>query len=150
MAWLFTINVGPATWSRLGELATQIYAQGFHREQTNTTNIPHYVLETRRRIFAASYRLEKSISTFLGRPPLLCLRHSNCRLPLDTSDESICSERRDFDHARTMLDDDGWNVHGEVNRSGWIRLWFILSTYREEILDCALAQNNSENGWKLM
>jgi hypothetical protein len=49
-----------------------------------------------------------------------------------------------------MLDNDGWGIQGEINRSGWIRLRFILSTFREEILDCASAQNGPENKRRLL
>ncbi|KAJ5206649.1 Transcription factor [Penicillium cf. griseofulvum] len=59
----------PVTWQRLGELSTNIFELGVHRDTASSTPLPRFILESRRRLFAAAYHFDKSIATFLGRPP---------------------------------------------------------------------------------
>ncbi|CAG8907301.1 unnamed protein product [Penicillium egyptiacum] len=124
------------TWNRLGELATDIFEFGAHRDTPSL--LPLFIVESRRRLFAASYQLDKSIATFLGRPPRISWRHSDCRLPLDISDETLAGHPNKLDAARLSLDANGWNTREVYQRSSWIRLRFIISTFREEILELSL------------
>jgi len=133
---------GSVTWNRLGELATDIFELGAHRD--TSSSLPLFILETRRRLFAASYQLDKSIATFLGRPPRISWRHSDCRLPLDISDEALTGQPHTLEAAKRYLDADGWNTEKVHQQSSWIRLRFIISTFREEILELSL-QKSSPN-----
>ncbi|PKX93881.1 transcription factor domain-containing protein [Aspergillus novofumigatus IBT 16806] len=101
----------------------------------------NFLLESRRRLFAAVYQLDKSIATFLGRPPRISWRHSDCRLPLDISDEALTGSRA---LAQRSVTAEGWSCHAVYQRSAWIRLRFLISTFREEILELSLT-NSSEN-----
>ncbi|KAF2257643.1 hypothetical protein CC78DRAFT_622465 [Lojkania enalia] len=86
MIWMFFENLfftsmlcgynAPPTWRRVGELATHIYALGIHKESKGST-LPLFVLETRRRIFYAPYTIDKTFSTFLGRPLRMSKRHTD-------------------------------------------------------------------------
>ncbi|KAF2733558.1 hypothetical protein EJ04DRAFT_513067 [Polyplosphaeria fusca] len=130
----------PPLWRRMGELATQLYALGLHREPKDS-ELPLFVLETRRKLFCASYVLDKSISTLLGRPLRMSKRHTDITLPLDLSDEELTSA--DPSAAIQALDADGWNTRGDQLRVSWIRYRYISSRFREEILDFALAKLDS-------
>ncbi|OJJ98523.1 hypothetical protein ASPACDRAFT_45036 [Aspergillus aculeatus ATCC 16872] len=48
---------GSTTWHRLGELSTTLFELGLHRE---SNDLPIFLAETRRRIFAAAYQLDKT------------------------------------------------------------------------------------------
>ncbi|GKZ27568.1 hypothetical protein AbraIFM66951_005443 [Aspergillus brasiliensis] len=138
-----------ATWHRLGDLSTSIFELGLHRSATG--DLPLCVKETRRRVFAAAYQLDKSIATFLGRPPRISWRHSDCNLPLDLSDDILTAGTGDLQRAISDLDDKGWDTRPQkrYQRSSWIRLRFLISTFREEILELALQEVTPETAEQL-
>jgi hypothetical protein len=130
--------IGPHCWSRLGDLSTDIFALGLHRDAKSSDQLPEFLLEARRRQFAAAYQLDKSIATFLGRPPRIPLRYSDCRMPLDISDDALAPEDTNLQYCPTDLDANNWNVHGVFQRSSWMRVRFIISMFRDEILEVSL------------
>lgn len=136
-------------WRRLGELATQIYNLGIHRE-SNTANLPLFLAETRRRMYCAAYTLDKGTSTFLGRPNLLNKRYTDVTLPGDLSDEEICAPPEILALAISNLDENGWNTDSRYFRSSWIRIRYRSSQFREEILDLSLAKLDNDSEHKLM
>ncbi|PYH92418.1 hypothetical protein BO71DRAFT_457457 [Aspergillus ellipticus CBS 707.79] len=135
-------------WHRLGDLSTCIFELGIHRE---TGNIPIFLRETRRRAFAVAYQLDKSIATFLGRPPRISHRHSDCKLPLDIDEECLAADSAHIQLALRALDEDGWNsrLDGVYQRSSWIRVRFLISTFREEILELSLKDPSPETAHRL-
>ncbi|KAJ5864559.1 uncharacterized protein N7529_006475 [Penicillium soppii] len=128
----------PSCWNRLGELSTDIFALGLHRDTKSSGDVPEFLLETRRRQFAAAYQLDKSIATFLGRPPRIPWRYADCRMPLDISDEALATDNMVLDYSHDYIDENGWSLHGVVQRSSWMRVRFIVSTFRDEILEVSL------------
>ncbi|ORY15257.1 hypothetical protein BCR34DRAFT_558944 [Clohesyomyces aquaticus] len=148
VVWLFYENLllsttlcgytSPPSWRRVGELATQIYALGMHKESKGS-HLPHFILETRRRIFCSAFNVDKTISTFLGRPPRLSRRHTDIRLPLDISDEDLVSDPTTLEAAIGNLDSQGWNTQDRWLRSSWIRQRYRTSQLREEILDISFS-----------
>ncbi|KAJ5780713.1 hypothetical protein N7457_005873 [Penicillium paradoxum] len=128
----------PSWWNRLGELSTDIFALGLHRDSKSSSDLPKFLLESRRRQFAAAYQLDKSIATFLGRPPRIPLRYTDCRMPLDISDEALATDDAVLNRPHDYVDENGWSIHGVVQRSSWIRLRFIISTFRDEVLELSL------------
>lgn len=111
--------IGPPSWRRLGELSTQIYALGIHKESTSS-NVPLWLRETRKRLFTSSYNQDKAISTFLGRPIRISKRHTDISLPLDISDEETVGDRASLDKIIGRLDQGGWNTDGRWRRASWI------------------------------
>ncbi|RHZ62316.1 transcription factor domain-containing protein [Aspergillus thermomutatus] len=143
MLWLLHENLLLSTLvlGHSSELATCIFELGLHRDSDESIDLPVFLLEQRRRLFAAAYQLDKSIATFLGRPPRISWRHSDCRLPLDISDEALTGSR---ELAQRSVTAEGWSCHAVYQRSAWIRLRFLISTFREEILELSLTKS-SEN-----
>ncbi|KAJ6178597.1 hypothetical protein N7519_009058 [Penicillium mononematosum] len=134
----------PACWKRLGELSTDIFALGLHRDSKTPNDLPEFLLESRRRQFAAAYQLDKSIATFLGRPPRIPWRYADCRMPLDISDEALATDNKVLNYSHDYIDENGWSRHGVVQRSSWIRVRFIISTFRDEILEVSLQNMTPE------
>ncbi|KXG45891.1 Transcription factor [Penicillium griseofulvum] len=134
----------PACWKRLGDLSTDIFALGLHRDSKTSSNIPEFLLESRRRQFAAAYQLDKSIATFLGRPPRIPWRYADCRMPLDISDETLATDNMALGYSHNYVDENGWNLQRVVQRSSWIRVRFIISTFRDEILEVSLQNMTPE------
>ncbi|KAL1606357.1 hypothetical protein SLS60_003759 [Paraconiothyrium brasiliense] len=139
----FTIMVtgfsGAPSWRRFGELASQLYAVGLHREPP-ASNIPTWMLETRRRTFSTCFLQDKTLSTFLGRPLRLSKRHTDMKMPLDLDDNDIMASEETLSRAIAALDENGWNTEERYLRTSWVRLRYISATYREEILDVALSK----------
>ncbi|KAF2873751.1 hypothetical protein BDV95DRAFT_567686 [Massariosphaeria phaeospora] len=150
MIWMFYENLmltsmmcgysGPPTWRRLGELSSQIYALGLHKESNASSSLPLFILESRRKVFHSAFYQDKAISTFLGRPVRLSKRHTDVRMPLDVSDEELIGDPEALDLVIQNLDPNGWDTKGRYLRASWIRMRFISVQYREEILDFALAK----------
>ncbi|GFF75690.1 hypothetical protein IFM47457_03961 [Aspergillus lentulus] len=118
-------HLSSVTWHRLGELATCIFELGLHRDSDERTDLPDFLLESRRRLFAAVYQWDKSIATFLGRPPRIS----------ELAQRSVTAE--------------GWSFHAVYQRSGWIRLRFLISTFREEILELSLTKSSEDRDEQL-
>ena len=131
--------LGHIVWRRLGDLCTEVTATDIHREPRSSPNVPRLLLELRRRNFAVAYRIDKSISTFLGRPPRLCLRYCNSKMPLDLDDSQLMEEGASFDLAVASVDQNGWSTGQKMHSSAWIRLRYIMATFREEILEMSLS-----------
>jgi hypothetical protein len=92
----------------------------------------------RKRLFAASYRVDKSIATFLGRPPRLSLKHSDCGLPLCIDDQIYGASNDVFVQAMKNVDEQGWSLKPVFQSVAWLRLRFSNAIFREEILDISL------------
>ncbi|KAF2157762.1 hypothetical protein K461DRAFT_264616 [Myriangium duriaei CBS 260.36] len=128
-------------WVRIGEVINTCIHLGLHQEKHQDENTPFLVNEIRIRLFDILYGHDKSLSTFLGRPPRLSHRYCVLQLPLDLSDEEMMLEGPDLQRALDSLDN-GWNTHGRFYRSTWRRVWAAHAQLREDILEIALGTNN--------
>ncbi|KAJ5989007.1 hypothetical protein N7481_004217 [Penicillium waksmanii] len=143
-------NSSPQTWNKLGELSTDIFALGLHRNSKNPTQTPEFLLESRRRTFAAAYRVDKSIATFLGRPPRIPARYADCGLPLDVSDEAFSTDNGTLSYSLDQLDINGWSTCGFFYPASWMRARSIICGFRDEILEVALQKDTPETAATLL
>ncbi|KAJ5198565.1 uncharacterized protein N7498_007682 [Penicillium cinerascens] len=125
----------PNVWRRLGDLTTDVYALGIHRESTHAGKMPFFISECRRRTFAAAYQVDKLICTFFDRPPRILRRYSDCKMPLDLADDEILADTNEVDRVGLILDPEGWSATPRYASSTWARLRYVLSVFREEILE---------------
>ena len=132
---------GYHSWRRLGNLVTAVFAVGFRRDEMLRHGVPPFLVQMRRCLFAGSYYLDKSVATFLGRPPLIASRYCEYQLPLDLSDEDTIALR---DTPMDSLDAFGWNTANEVSSATWIRVRFMIALIREEILEISMAVSTSD------
>ncbi|GAM86316.1 hypothetical protein ANO11243_043300 [Dothideomycetidae sp. 11243] len=138
-------------WVRIGEVINTCIHLGLHQEKRQDAKTPFIVNEIRIRLFDMLYGHDKSLSTFLGRPPRLSHRYCVLQLPLDLSDEEMILEGADLQRALNSLDN-GWNTQGRLHRSTWRRVWAAHAQLREDILEIALgtnAQNLAERGQQI-
>ncbi|KAE9367110.1 hypothetical protein N431DRAFT_83075 [Stipitochalara longipes BDJ] len=124
----------PAIYRLVGDLSTYIYEFGIQRESSITRNTPFFVAECRRKTFAASFQFDKFVSALVDRPPRLLKRFSDCRMPLDLTDEELLSSETE-EQARASLTTDGWNPKIRYIPATWHRLRYMIGTLREEILE---------------
>ncbi|KAK4991937.1 hypothetical protein LTR66_006427 [Elasticomyces elasticus] len=129
-----------SAWQRTGEVANTIIAMGLHQspKASEVINTPFFLAELRKKIFASAYGVDKSIATFLGRPPRISQRYCTMELPLDLRDDQLILEGEELQLALRGLDADGWNTSGVINRCTWARVSMLHTHIREDILEIAL------------
>lgn len=125
-----------AVWRRLGDLTTTSLALGLHRDGTGET-APFALNELRRRIFSSSYHKDKALATIFGRPPQICKVYCRTPAPLDVSDEYLFSSSASYDNVELEVDENGWSRSGMVQPATWLRLRYLMSRLREDILELA-------------
>ncbi|KAI3341531.1 hypothetical protein F4824DRAFT_515086 [Ustulina deusta] len=128
---------GLQVWRRFGDLATDIFALGLHREETYALQkVPAFLAETRRKTFAAAYHLDKVFASVYHRPPKISKRYSDCKMPLDLSDDDLlaCS-LQSSQMSEVKLTPEGWNIERDYRATTWARVRFILATFREEAIE---------------
>ncbi|KAL4777973.1 hypothetical protein BJX76DRAFT_180889 [Aspergillus varians] len=125
-------------WRKLGDLTSTIYAAGLHQENTRAQNCPPFLHQWRKICFTAAFYADKSLSTFVGRPPFINYRYCTISPPLDLSDEDLIAGGERLDQAMANLDAAGWNPRGNDLRVSMMRLRFLLAVQREQALEIAL------------
>lgn len=143
-------TTGPNVWRRLGDLSTDVYALGIHRESNHAGKIPFFLSECRRRTFAAAYHVDKLICTFFERPPRILRRFSDCKMPLDLLDNEVLADANKTEQTGLQLGPEGWSPTPRFTSSTWARIRYVLGVFREEILEFPFRQFTAENKLKLM
>lgn len=153
------------TWSRLGDLSSEVFALGMHQEIKPGANLPFFLAELRKRTLANIYIQDKQLATFTGesKDPYLPMRpHDNlgrpCRvsrkfcilqLPLDLRIQSLCLPLEEIQVLVDDLDEHGWNTAGEIRDCLWMRTTGLNSVVRESILELALGSDNEDVSTKI-
>lgn len=131
------------TWRRLGDSVAALYAAGMHCEGGYTereVTEPLFLRESRRRVYSAVYRIDKTLAIFFGRPPMIGWRYSDRKQLLDVSDDVIFSEDPDvINKALSRLDGNGWNTDGHIHPSTCIRLRCQHAVFKERLLEQSLS-----------
>lgn len=123
-------------WRKSGDLATALFALGFHQEPK--PELPFFLAELHRRIFWLAYMSDKDFATFFGRPPMINGKFCLCRMPLDLEDSQLALDGEPLAYALNDLDHEGWNQNSVVGRASWLRVSVINAKFREEILELSL------------
>ncbi|KAL9619397.1 MAG: hypothetical protein Q9160_005992 [Pyrenula sp. 1 TL-2023] len=126
------------TWRRLGDSSSAIFAMGLHQDIKPSKDLPFFLVEVRKLIFARAYYTDKELGTFLGRPPRISQRYCICHMPLDLSAEEVGLESSELERAVSGLDPNGWNQAGKTTGATTTRAMLINSLFREEILELSL------------
>src|SRR2546421_12271677 len=92
-----------------------------HREAPKNENYSDEDIQRRRAEYAAIYHLDKIISTFTGRPPLIFQRFSNTGLPSTATEEE-----------------------------SYLRGQFLVASAREEVLELLLTSSRSHAMEKIL
>ncbi|KAL6229412.1 hypothetical protein BDW75DRAFT_245760 [Aspergillus navahoensis] len=133
-----------AAWRKLGNLTATIYAAGLHQESTRAQNCPPFLHQWRKMCFAAAFYADKTISTFVGRPPFINYRYCSISPPLDIRDEDLIAGDEQLRQAMANLNSAGWNTKGNTLRGSLMRLRFHLAVLREQALEIALGNHDDE------
>ncbi|OJI89957.1 hypothetical protein ASPTUDRAFT_197171 [Aspergillus tubingensis CBS 134.48] len=124
-------------WRLVGDLSTDLLALGLNREATySPERIPFFLAECRRRCFVTEYYLEKMFGLLFNLPPRITSQYVDVKLPLDLSDDELFAQTpNDLENAKSRLTEDGWNTDGNLRAATWARLRYILSQFREGIVE---------------
>ena len=87
--------------------------------------------------------MDKNIATILGRPPLIHRSYCTLDAPLDLDDDDLTGP--ELEREMRKLDHLGWNTDGRRRSTTFMRLRFLLSTIREEVLELHLGVNSHIN-----
>ena len=131
----------------MGDTISALHAEGIHCENAivSPSDEPIFLRESRRRIYAAVYRSDKSLADFFGRPPMIHRRYSDRGLPLDVDDNIIASDDQALvNDAIAKLDPDGWATDSQIRPASWIRLRVRLGHVKERFLEASLAGKKDE------
>jgi len=127
----------------MGDNVSALYATGMHCEgefSEGANSEPFFLRESRRRLYAAVYRSDKTLAVFFGRPPMMHWRYSDRKQQLDVSDELICSDNPDtLNEELSNFDNAGWNTAGKLHPASFIRLRCQLALFKERLLEQSLA-----------
>lgn len=132
-------TTGYMFWRRLGDLIAAITTKGLHFGNNVTPQVPFWLCELRKRVFCYCYNLDKSISTFMGRPPRLPRKYCAMQLPLDIDLAHLRMPAAQLEIEMENLDESGWNQAGEYRSNLYSRTSLICNMIREDILELALA-----------
>ncbi|KAK7948357.1 fungal specific transcription factor [Apiospora aurea] len=130
------------TWRAHAELVAITTFLGLHCIPRTTPYEPSVSSEIKRRLFACVYNIDKVVSSFTGRPPLLNARHVSTPLPLDIDDEVLLGDReRLLEVARTPEISDERHFYDNKLKSVTImRARGMMAFIRNDILDISLGQ----------
>ncbi|RHZ64435.1 fungal specific transcription factor domain-containing protein [Aspergillus thermomutatus] len=129
-------------YHRANEFIAELFVMGFHRLVSSPPNVPFFILETRKRIFASAVTRDKSLSTFLGRAPRIDCDFCDLTVPSDLDDDDVLLEGSRLDAALQDLDRDGWKRPTGTNEpfrpASLIRLRYQQAHLREKVLRLSL------------
>lgn len=128
-------DASPLVWRQHGDLVAVTLSCGLHRFTDSKINASN---EMRRRVYASVFNIDKVISAFVGRPPLLSGRYSSTPLPLDLDDDDLLATGPELDAAVANLDADGWNSDGKMHGCTLLRARTQQAYIRDKILELAL------------
>lgn len=138
---IFSGDTSILLWRMHGDLACAATALGLHREPPISSQSPAPIslaLEVRRRVHAGVFAIDKALASFTGRPPLMTRRYVTAVLPLDVSDEDLILSKEELGQIVASHDQNGWNTKGEIYPATRIRLHYLMSLIRDEILEWSL------------
>ncbi|KNG82297.1 hypothetical protein ANOM_008700 [Aspergillus nomiae NRRL 13137] len=128
-------------YAQFGDLVSCIHAMGLHRPHPPDSSVPFFLSQTRKRVFTASYRTDKNLATFLGRPPRLSYHYCDVELPLDLDDHSLILDHLSLDKAVRQLTSDGWGAFsGGLRPATVIRLRYMIARLREQVMELSLGR----------
>lgn len=122
----------------MGDLSTDLFSLQVHRQDTDSPQqLPLFLSETRKRIFATSFYLDKILSFLTNRPPRIPQMFCDNILPLDVSDEALFSPDV-FAEELSRLTHDGWSPEVAFRVTSGARTRCLLARFVEEMMKMQL------------
>ncbi|KAL3417430.1 hypothetical protein PVAG01_11430 [Phlyctema vagabunda] len=129
------------SWRRLGDVASSIFALGYHEEIEDNVFMPPFLKELRWAAFARAYSGDKNVSIFLGRPPRILRKYCRLEYADSTSQTESISGYASQKHLQ-------WPTNAKFDYMADTRWSFLCALLKEEILDLAHETNPLERSQK--
>ncbi|KAF2704996.1 hypothetical protein K504DRAFT_506464 [Pleomassaria siparia CBS 279.74] len=72
---LHSLVDGYHSWRKLGDVASSLFALGYHEQLGSKFVVPEYLRVLREEAFNRAYSADKNVSIFLGRPPRINMKY---------------------------------------------------------------------------
>ncbi|KID74186.1 uncharacterized protein G6M90_00g081390 [Metarhizium brunneum] len=125
-------------WRAMSESTSLLTFLGHHAESPSPTYEPCLSSETRRRVAAHVFILDKVIVLFTGRPPQISRRYISTPLPLDLDDEELLGGEAAIASSVRALDENGWNTKGGLYAATSLRCRLQIALLRDELVEIAV------------
>lgn len=132
------MNAGLPFWKSHAEAVAMLTFSGHGDRQGDAAVGKTAGMQMRRRVACQIFVMDKFLSSFLGRTPLLTRRFCALPLPLDLDDAALRVDARSFQRQMDELDIRGWNTHGGFYAGSLLRVRLVLSLVRDEMLEAVL------------
>lgn len=129
---------GLSCWRALSESTSLLTFLGYHAESSSPTYQPCLSSETRRRVAAHVFIMDKVVVLFTGRPPQISHRYVSTPLPLDLDDEELFAGEAAIADSVRSLDDNGWNTKGGLYAATTLRCRLLIAFIRDELIEIAV------------
>ncbi|KAH7377712.1 hypothetical protein BKA66DRAFT_560870 [Pyrenochaeta sp. MPI-SDFR-AT-0127] len=127
---------------KTSSLAAALLCCNLHQEIKVDDYTPFFIAEFRKRLFICAYEKDKHFATYTGRPPKLTRHYCRLQIPCDLTDAQTMAEELDLE---LVVDEEGWNQKGIVQRCTFARLSATNSLITEEILEISLGHSSQDN-----
>ncbi|VUC24616.1 unnamed protein product [Clonostachys rosea] len=114
-------------WRRLGDVASSLFALGYHQDTHGGSSIPDFLKGLRSSTFAVSYSADKNVSIFLGRPPRI--NQKFCQFSRTGPDSYFSHE---------------WPPDAKFDSKAESRWAAICAVLKEDILDISGEKNQDD------
>lgn len=131
-------DAAPTCWRNHAEAVATATYMGLHAMPQDNSNVPDASTESRRRIVAQVFIVDKACASFNGRPPLLSRKYLLTPPPLDLSDDVLSCDHETIMKEVSKLDERGWNREGKLYPVTIVRARRALMVVKDEILELAL------------
>lgn len=132
---------GLACWSAHAESVSLMTFLGLHADADSPSYTPTFVSELRRRLFAHVFNIDKVVTSFQGRPPMLSSRYALPPLLLDIPDATFLSDEETLRRAVSELDENGWSTVGDPSSATMLRARVKLSYIKDKLIELVLSSH---------
>ncbi|KAH7196296.1 hypothetical protein BKA60DRAFT_601379 [Fusarium oxysporum] len=122
-AGIFTF--GLLCWRYHADTISLMTFLGLHVGSENADYVPSLRLESKHRLAARIFTIDKVMVSFTGRPPLIGRRYFSTPLPLDIRDEDLLADQATISH-------------GDMHSATLIRARVQIAVIKDELLEFAL------------
>ena len=132
------IVVGHQTWQRLGDLATEALDPVLGKPGAGKLSVPFFLAQSRRKIIASAYWIDKSFASFHGQIPRIPCLPQDFEIPLDMDDDELLA--KGFPRSESLYSRASNSIQLDSACSAtYIRARYILGSFRHELLQLSHA-----------
>lgn len=135
--------VGYHSWRKLGDVASSLFALGYHERVDTSPPIPEFLADLRRAVFARAYSADKNVAIFLGRPPRIHRKYCRFRIPGYDAKSIQESRKSPLKPAYEWSGDEDFDYVADTR-------WSALCAHlKEDILDLFREENDEQRSEKI-